>query len=55
VIEHVASSPEVRAALTQQGTTLAQELAGDIRARAGTLDDATERTVRGWLRRPHPA
>ncbi len=55
VIEHVAASSEVRAALTQQSTTLAQEMADGIRTRAGTLDDAAERTVRGWLRRPHPA
>ena len=55
VIEHVASSPEVRVALTSQSTTLAQEMAEGIRTRAGTLDDAAEQKVRGWLRRPHPA
>ena len=55
VVEHVAASPEVRAALTQQSTTLAGELAEGLRTRAGTLDDVAERTVRGWLRRPHPA
>ena len=55
VIEHVASSPEVRVALTSQSTTLAQEMAEGIRTRAGALDDAAEQKVRGWLRRPHPA
>jgi hypothetical protein len=55
VIEHVASSPEVRAALTTQSTTLAEEMAQGLRTRAETLDDVAERTVRGWLRRPHPA
>jgi hypothetical protein len=55
VIEHVAGSAEVRAALSAQSTTLAQELADDIRTRAGSLDDAAERTVRGWLRRPSTA
>lgn len=55
VIEHVAGSAEVRAALTAQSSTLAQELADDIRTRAGSLDDAAERTVRGWLRRPSTA
>ena len=55
VIEHVAASPEVRAALTKQSTTMAEELAQGVRTRAETLDDVAERTVRGWLRRPHPA
>jgi hypothetical protein len=55
VIEHVAASPEVRAALTHQSTTLATEMADGLRVRAENLDDVAERTVRGWLRRPHPA
>jgi len=55
VIEHVAASPEVRAALTQQSTTLAAEMAEGLRVRAENLDEVAERTVRGWLRRPHPA
>jgi hypothetical protein len=55
VIEHVAASAEVRAALTQQSTTLATEMADSLRVRAENLDDVAERTVRGWLRRPHPA
>ena len=55
VIEHVASSPEVRAALTAQSTTMAEEMVATVRNRAETMDDAAERTVRGWLRRPRPA
>ena len=55
VIEHVASSPEVRAALTKQSTSMAEEMAQGLRTRAEDLDDVAERTVRGWLRRPHPA
>ena len=55
VIEHVAASDEVRAALTQQSTTLAAEMAQGLRSRAERLDDVAERTVHGWFRRPHPA
>jgi hypothetical protein len=54
VIEHVASSPEIREALTRQNTTLAEEMVAGMRTRAETLDDAAERTVRGSLRRPRP-
>jgi hypothetical protein len=54
-IEHVASSPEVRAALTAQSTGLAEEMVEGVRVRAEGLDDAAERTVRGWLRRPRTA
>ena len=55
VIEHVAASDEVRAALTQQSTTLAQEMAQGLRTKAESLDEIAERTVHGWFRRPHPA
>ena len=55
VIEHVAASPEVREALTRQSATLADEMVTGVRTRAEVLDDAVERTVRGWLRRPRPA
>lgn len=54
-IEHVASSPEVRAALTAQSSSLAEEMVSGVRTRAETFDDVAERTVRGWLRRPRPA
>jgi hypothetical protein len=55
VIQHVAASAEVRAALTQQSTTLAEEMAQGIRSRAERLDEVAEKTVHGWFRRPHPA
>ena len=55
VIEHVASSPEVRAALTAQSAGHAEEMVAGVRSRAEALDDVAERTVRGWLRRPRPA
>lgn len=55
VIEHVAASDEVRAALTQQSTTLAAEMAQGLRTRAERLDEVAERTVHGWFRRPHSA
>jgi hypothetical protein len=55
VIEHVAASDEVRAALTHQSTTLAAEMAQGLRTRAERLDEVAERTVHGWFRRPHPA
>ena len=51
VIEQIAASPAVRAALTQQTTSLVAEVAAGLRRRAERLDDSTERTVRRWLRR----
>jgi hypothetical protein len=55
VIEHIATSPEIREALTVQSATLAEEMAAGVRQRSSSLDDAAERRVRGWLRRPRPA
>jgi hypothetical protein len=55
VLEYVATSPEVRRALTEQSSSLAEEMAGGLRTRTETLDDVAERAVRGWLRRPRPA
>ena len=52
VVEQIASSPAVRAALTQQTTSLATEVAAGLRRRAERLDDSAERTVRRWFRRP---
>jgi hypothetical protein len=45
----------VRAALTAQSSSLAEEMVSGVRTRAETFDDVAERTVRGWLRRPRPA
>ena len=54
VVSHVASSPEVVAALTHHTETLAEEMVTDVRQRAQRVDDLAERTVRSWLRRPRP-
>jgi hypothetical protein len=55
VIEHMAASPEVRAAVAAQSETLAGEIVADVRARSEGADEAIERHVRGWIRRPRPA
>jgi hypothetical protein len=55
VLEYVMTSPELRRALTQQGSSLADEMVDGLRTRTESLDDRTERAVRGWLRRPRPA
>jgi uncharacterized RDD family membrane protein YckC len=46
VIRGVVESPEVRAALARQTTGLAEEVVGDLRARAVRLDDRLERRSR---------
>ena len=51
-VEQIASSAAVRAALANQSTSMANELAAGLRRRAERLDDAAERTARRWLRRP---
>ncbi len=52
----VLSSPQLRAALTHQSTSLAAETAAGLRRRAVALDDALERPPRRWFRRgPRPA
>jgi hypothetical protein len=55
IVAHIAGSPQVVAAVTQHTQTLAEEVVDDVRRRTQTLDDVTERTVRGWLRRPRPS
>jgi hypothetical protein len=54
VISHIASSPELRAAIAEQTTGLTDEMVAGVRQRTVSLDDVAERTVRGWLRRPRP-
>ena len=54
VIAHIASSPELRAAIAEQTTGLADEMVAGVRQRTVSMDDVAERTVRGWLRRPRP-
>jgi hypothetical protein len=54
IVEYVASSPQVLDAVSHQTRSLADEMAVNVRKRAESVDDAAERTVRGWLRRPRP-
>jgi hypothetical protein len=54
VVEHVATSPQVLDAVSHQTRSMADEMATTVRRRAERADDAAERTVRGWLRRPRP-
>jgi hypothetical protein len=54
VVEYVATSPQVLDAVSHQTRSLAGEMAQTVRRRAESADDAAERTVRGWLRRPRP-
>jgi hypothetical protein len=51
-VEQIASSAAVRAALANQTTSLAEDLAAGVRRRAERLDDSAERAARRWLRRP---
>jgi hypothetical protein len=55
VLEYVARSPELRRALTEQSSSLAEEMVGGLRTRTENLDAAAETTIRGWLRRPRPS
>ena len=52
VVEHVVASPALRAAVTQQGTTLAGEVAEQLRTRSTALDDRQEARARALVRRP---
>ena len=54
VVEFVATSPQVLDVVTRQTQSLAGDMADGVRARAHSIDDVAERTVRGWLRRPRP-
>jgi hypothetical protein len=54
VIAHIASRPELRAAIAEQTSGLSEEMVAGVRQRTVSLDDVAERTVRGWLRRPRP-
>lgn len=54
VVEYVATSPQILDAVSHQTRSLADEMAANVRRRASSADEAAERTVRGWLRRPRP-
>jgi hypothetical protein len=53
-IDHLAASPELRRAVAEQSAGMAEQTLEGVRRRSVVLDDAAERTVRGWLRRPRP-
>jgi hypothetical protein len=54
VVEHIATSPQVLDAVHHHTQSLAEEMVGNVRRRTRDADDAAERAVRGWLRRPRP-
>jgi hypothetical protein len=53
-IEHLANSAELRQVVAEQSAGMAEQAMDGVRRRSVVLDDAAERTVRGWLRRPRP-
>jgi uncharacterized RDD family membrane protein YckC len=54
VVEHVASSPEIRLAVTRQTASLADELVGGLRLRTEGADDAAQVKARAWMGRSTP-
>ena len=58
VVDEVASSPAVTAAISRQSVSFAEEVAGGVRARSAGADAWLERRARRLLRRraaPPPA
>jgi hypothetical protein len=53
-VAHIAATPELRQALREQSSGLAEEMVGGLRRRSQAMDETAERTVRGWWRRPRP-
>jgi uncharacterized RDD family membrane protein YckC len=53
-LHHVASSPELRDAVTRQTTGLAEDVVGGVRASALRLDDQAEQVVRRRARTERP-
>ncbi|HEY6760670.1 MAG TPA: hypothetical protein VI318_14325 [Baekduia sp.] len=53
-VEHLAASPELRRVVSEQSAGMAEQTMEGVRRHSVVLDDAAERTVRGWLRRPRP-
>jgi len=53
-IAHLASSPDLRKAITEQTTGMAEQTMEGVRRRSEALDEVTERTVRRWLHRSRP-
>ena len=56
IVEEIAQSPAVTAAISQQGVGFANQMAGVVRQRSGAADDRLERLARRFARRaPRPA
>jgi uncharacterized RDD family membrane protein YckC len=55
LVERIAEAPEVRGAIAMQGVGLVEDLGRQIGRVAARLDDAAERVVRLFLRRPRRA
>jgi hypothetical protein len=53
-VEYLAASPELRRVVAEQSAGMAEQTMEGVRRHSVVLDDAAERTVRGWLRRPRP-
>jgi uncharacterized RDD family membrane protein YckC len=53
-LRHLASSPELRAAIALQTTGLAEEVVGGVRASAARFDDRAEQIVHGPARAERP-
>ena len=53
-IDRIASSPEIRGAITEQTAGMAQQTIEGVRKRSVVLDDVAEQTVRRGLRRQPP-
>lgn len=51
IVEHIANSPEVRAAIAQQSLGLADAVGDQVREKSVTADDVLERFARRLLRR----
>src|SRR5262245_10757020 len=49
LVEEIATSPAIRAALVRSTATLGTEVSAGLRRRMESLDNAGERTVQGWL------
>ncbi len=52
LVAQISTSPEVRAALSQQTAGFAQDVTVGVRSRTVVADDAVEKTARSLLRRP---
>jgi hypothetical protein len=53
-VAFLAASPELRQVVAEQSAGMVEQTMAGVRSRSVVLDDAAERTVRRWLRRPRP-